>query len=105
MYKLIGTNSVKRLVDGARIPFVNGNRDYEEYKLWLEEGNVPEPEFTEEELARQELNKKIQEYKTFLDNTDKKVLSDYEFREDDNNLDWYIAERSKAREFIRNNNG
>ena len=50
MYKLIGTNSVKRLADGACIPFADGNRDYEEYKQWLEEGNVPEPEFTEAEL-------------------------------------------------------
>lgn len=50
MYKLIGTNSVKRLADGACIPFAYCNRDYEEYKQWLSEGNTPEPEFTEEEL-------------------------------------------------------
>ena len=50
MYKLIGTKSVKRLVDGACIPFADGNRDYEEYKLWLAEGNIPEPELTKEEL-------------------------------------------------------
>lgn len=50
MYKLIGTNSVKRLADGACIPFADGNRDYEEYKQWLEDGNTPEPEFTQEEL-------------------------------------------------------
>lgn len=50
MYKLIGTNSVKRLVDGAYIPLADGNRDYEDYKLWLSDGNTPEPEFTEEEL-------------------------------------------------------
>mgnify|MGYP000918086386 CR=1 FL=1 len=50
MYKLIGINSVKRLADGACIPFADGNIDYEEYKLWLEKGNTPEPEFTEEEL-------------------------------------------------------
>lgn len=50
MYKLIGTKSVKRLADGACIPFADGNRDYEEYKQWLSEGSTPEPEFTEEEL-------------------------------------------------------
>lgn len=50
MYKLIGINSVKRLSDGACIPFADGNRDYEEYKQWLEEGNTPEPEFTEKEI-------------------------------------------------------
>lgn len=54
MYKLIGTNSVKRLADGACIPFTDGNIDYEEYKLWIAEGNTPEPEFTEDELALQE---------------------------------------------------
>ena len=50
MYKLIGTNIVKRLADGACIPLVDGNIDYEEYKLWIAEGNTPEPEFTDEEL-------------------------------------------------------
>lgn len=55
MYKLIGQNSVKRLADGACIPFADGNRDYAEYKLWLEEGNIPEPEFTEEELNEQRI--------------------------------------------------
>ena len=53
MYKLIGTKSVKRLADEACIPFADGNIDYEVYKQWLEEGNVPEPEFTEEELLAQ----------------------------------------------------
>ena len=50
MYKLIGTKSVKRLADGAYIPFADGNIDYEEYKQWLAKGNTPEPEFTDEEL-------------------------------------------------------
>jgi hypothetical protein len=49
MYKL-NQNSVTRLADGASIPLVDGNRDYEEYKQWLSEGNTPLPEFTEEEL-------------------------------------------------------
>lgn len=70
MYKLIGTNSVKRLADGAFIPFANGNVDYEEYKLWLAQGNVPEPEFTEEELKVSTLNKQIQEAKAYLSDTD-----------------------------------
>lgn len=69
MYKLIGTKSVKRLVDGACIPFADGNRDYEEYKLWLEEGNTPDPEFTEEEIKIKDLNKQLQEAKTYLSET------------------------------------
>ncbi len=65
MYKL-NNNSVTRLADGACIPFANGNRDYEEYKQWLSEGNTPEPEFTQAELdaiakeqAKQEALSKI----------------------------------------------
>lgn len=50
MYKLIGQNSVKRLIDGAFIPFSGVNIEYQEYKKWLSEGNIPEPEFTDEEL-------------------------------------------------------
>lgn len=70
MYKLIGTESVQRLVDGACIPFADGNIDYEEYKQWLSEGNTPEPEFTEEELKVSTLNKQIQEAKAYLSDTD-----------------------------------
>lgn len=102
MYKL-NKNSVTRLVDGAFVPFASGNADYEEYKQWLADGNTPEPEFTESELQAQELQKQVQEAKDFLDKTDKKVLPDYEFKEGDNTLEWYIEERSKARAFIREN--
>lgn len=56
MYKLIGTNLVKRLSDNACIPFANGNIDYEEYKQWLTEGNTPEPEFTPEQLDAQRIS-------------------------------------------------
>lgn len=58
---------------------------------------------TDKEIAEQKLQFKINEYRLFLDKTDKKVLPDYEFREDDSSLEWYIAERKKAREFIRSN--
>lgn len=34
---------VKRLSDSAYIPFDEGNRDYQEYLKWLEEGNTPLP--------------------------------------------------------------
>ena len=56
------------------------------------------PKTDEQVLAEQ-----VQEYKLFLDKTDKKVLPDYEFKEGDNSLELYIEERSKARAFIRAN--
>jgi len=50
------------LVDGMKsVPLADGNRDYEEVKEWLAEGNMPEPEFTEEELEEQRLSKELAE--------------------------------------------
>jgi len=34
---------VKRVADNAFIPFDEGNRDYQEYKQWLADGNEPDP--------------------------------------------------------------
>lgn len=101
MYKLIGTNFVKRLADGAYIPFANGNVDYEEYKQWLAEGNTPEPEFTEEELTQQEIQKKLQEAKVYLDATDfyyPRFLETGESVPEE-----VVLKRTEAREFIRIN--
>ena len=35
--------SVRRLSDGASIPFAEGNTDYQAYLKWLAEGNAPLP--------------------------------------------------------------
>ena len=60
-------------------------------------------DINEEEIAKQEIQVKINEAKQFLDKSDKKVLPYYEFKEGDNSLEWYTEERSKARAFIRAN--
>ena len=42
----------------------------DDIKQWLSEGNIPEPEFIEEELQITSINKQIQEAKTYLASTD-----------------------------------
>lgn len=36
------TEKIYRIEDGLWIPLVEGNRHYDEYKVWLAEGNTPE---------------------------------------------------------------
>lgn len=44
------------LLNGTMIvPKADGNREYELIKKWMAEGNTPEPEFTDEDIAEQEL--------------------------------------------------
>ena len=37
------TQAIIRTSDGACIPFVNDNTDYQAYLKWLDEGNTPLP--------------------------------------------------------------
>lgn len=51
------------------VPKADGNKEYELIKELLAQGNVPEPEFTEAELAQQVINAKVQEARVYLIST------------------------------------
>tara|TARA_B100000131_G_C17725750_1_gene454728 strand:+ start:389 stop:553 length:165 start_codon:yes stop_codon:yes gene_type:complete len=36
------TTCIQRIADNATIPIDDGNKDYIEYKAWLDAGNTPE---------------------------------------------------------------
>ena len=45
-YKVDGQvweHAIQRISDGAYIPFVEDNYDYQEYLKWVAEGNTPAP--------------------------------------------------------------
>lgn len=66
MYKLTD-EGVLRLSDGSHIT-CRTNRDWLMYEKWLEDGNTPEPEFTQDELVTNTLNTEILELKDDLRN-------------------------------------
>ena len=79
MYKLNhNSTSITRLLDSASIPNDPQNTDYATYLKWLEEGNTPEPAFTEAELAQQVADKAIQDAIKYLKDTDHKMTVDYD---------------------------
>ena len=85
------------LLNGSMsVPMADGNREYELIKQWLAEGNTPEPEFTEAELAEQARNKRIAELKQLLADSDYKALPDYDKTGDD-----ILAQRQAWRDEIR----
>lgn len=70
MYKTLNEHTVLRIADNVCIPLCVGNRDYEEYKAWLAEGNAPEQAMTDIETAEQGKQSQIAEAKAYLANTD-----------------------------------
>ena len=50
-----------------------GNREYELIKQWLLEGNIPEPEFTEDEILTQKQNEFRLDRNSLLDKVDKAI--------------------------------
>ena len=91
-YLLNGTMSV---------PKADGNREYEAIKQWLAEGNTPEPEFTEAELAQKALDKQIAEAKTYLASTDFKMTVDYYATLTPEQQEELVTKRSEARTFLK----
>jgi len=43
MYKLTNTTSIIRIADNAIIPCDSANADFQQYQIWLEQGNTPQP--------------------------------------------------------------
>jgi hypothetical protein len=39
----LSNSTIRRVSDGACIPFAEGNTDYQEYLKWVAAGNTPEP--------------------------------------------------------------
>ena len=60
------------LLNGAMsIPMADGNREYELIKLWIADGNTPEPEYTEQELIEQTKQMALTAVQNMLDNAAK----------------------------------
>jgi hypothetical protein len=47
--RAVNPSNIRRLSDGACIPFDPANTDYQQYLKWLAEGNEPLPADTPEE--------------------------------------------------------
>lgn len=104
---MINIESVKLQSNGwllngtMSVPDAAGNKEFEAIKEWLK-SNTPEPEFTQEELNQQAINKQIAEYQTYLNNTDHKMLNNYVSKANED-LNAIITQRNIARDYIRAN--
>ena len=94
MYQQNDNDSIIRLSDNAHVPCVEGNRDYEQYKKWLLEGNQPEQPAgpTLDDLKQQ----KLTELNSACDAELEKVYSQYPEHEADT---WFI-QLQEARAYL-----
>jgi hypothetical protein len=82
MFNTIEIISVKLQSSGwllngnMHVPDAPGNKERETILKWIAEGNTPEPEFTEEELAANQKAKAVSDARALLASTDW-ILSKY----------------------------
>jgi len=77
MYKKY-MDMIKRQDNGQIIPMISIHKPYQDYLLWLSEGNTPEPEFTQAELDTQEQARVNAESLAYLASTDWYVIREQE---------------------------
>jgi hypothetical protein len=92
------------------VPDAAGNKEREAILKWISEGNTPEPEFTEEELAANEKAKAVADAKSILASTDwimakytdlvvvQKLMTDTDFNTKYADV---LAQRNAAREALK----
>ena len=66
-YKLI-ENGVLDQETESFIPNTPSNRHWREYQEWLSEGNIPDPQYTEEELQKKEFDEQIENLNISMNN-------------------------------------
>ena len=70
--KLVKIQGNGYLLNGTMsVPMADGNREYELIKLWIAEGNTPEPEHTEAEIAKQNKQMLITAVQNMMDSAAK----------------------------------
>lgn len=93
------------LLNGTtHVPKADGNSEYELIKQWIADGNIPEQEFTEEELLKQKQDKFRAERNLLLNKADieinkaedleqdSKVLRVYRQKLRDSTINWVMPE-------------
>lgn len=67
------------LVDGSlQVPNDPRNRHYRKIQEWIADNNIPEPEFTDQEIIDNKIKQEKSEAQKYLNNTDWYVLRQVE---------------------------